>query len=263
MPASKRKERQSPFGLTMETKDKCKKSIQEDDIAILKSDFTLPLPKLDQVASIKPPLKGFTRAMSNLVEEDSLPFRRTEEGFDLKAYKLLAKSGYDFKNPLQLGQLYSDYVEEKSHGLNLTQSKLKQQGYAIEIPRTGLGYSSQELVQISTKGKGKKVMSQHITFEVEEEGKPKPVSRPSVFDRLGTSAPRESVFNRLSISLPTKEGTSRTRRSAFDRLGSTSSSTDTPRPKEGKSGLQKRNGTKACSFIPSRMKCELIVEVST
>ena len=72
VPASKRKKGKSLFRLMMETKDKCKKSIQEDDIAILKSDFTLPLPKLDQVASTKPPLKGFTRAMSNLVEEDSL-----------------------------------------------------------------------------------------------------------------------------------------------------------------------------------------------
>ena len=105
--------------------------------------------------------------------------------------------------------------------------------------------------------------SQHITFEVEKEGKPKPLSRSSVFDRLGTFAPQESVFNRLSISLPTMEGTSRTRRSAFDRLGSTSSSTNTPRPKEGKSGLQKRNGIEAYSLIPSRMKRELIVEVST
>ena len=89
----------------MKTKDKCKKSIQEKDIAILKSDFTLPLPKLDQVgelnqvASTKPPLKGFTRATRNLVEEDSLPVKRTEEGFNPKAYKLLAKSGYDFQNP--------------------------------------------------------------------------------------------------------------------------------------------------------------------
>ena len=38
VPASKRKEGQSPFGLTMETKDKCKKSIQEDDVSILKRD---------------------------------------------------------------------------------------------------------------------------------------------------------------------------------------------------------------------------------
>ena len=84
--------------------------------------------------------------MHNLVEEDSLLVRRIEEGFDPKAYKLLEKSGYDFKNPPQLGQLYSDYVEEKSHGLNSTQSKLKQQGYAIEIPRIGLGYLSEEPV---------------------------------------------------------------------------------------------------------------------
>ena len=105
--------------------------------------------------------------------------------------------------------------------------------------------------------------SQHITFEVKEEGKPKPVSRSSVFNRLGTFALRESVFNRLSIFLPTKEGTSRTRRSAFDRLRPTSSSTNTPRPKKGKSGLQKRDDTEACNLIPSRMKCELIVEVST
>ena len=90
------------------------------------------------------------------------------------------------------------------------------------------------------KAKEKKVTSQHITFEVEEEGKPKLVSRSSVFDRLRTSAPRESVFNRLRISLPTKEGTLCTRRSAFDRLGSMSSSIDTPRPKEGKSGLKEK-----------------------
>ena len=83
----------------IETKDKCKNSIQEKDITILKSDFTLPLPKLDQVASIKPLLKGFIRATHNLIEEDSLPVRRTEEGFDPKACKLLAKLGYDFQNP--------------------------------------------------------------------------------------------------------------------------------------------------------------------
>ena len=63
---------------------------------------------------------GFTRATHSLVEEDSLPVKKTEEGFDPKVYKLLAKLGYDFKNSSQLGQLYSDYVEEKSYGLNST-----------------------------------------------------------------------------------------------------------------------------------------------
>ena len=104
-----------------------------------------------------------------------------------------------------MGQLYSYYVEEKSHGLNSTQNKLKQQGYAIEIPRTRLGYSSQEPVLISTKGKGKKATAQHITFEVDEGEKLEPVSRSSVFDHLGTSTPRELVFYKLSISLPTRK----------------------------------------------------------
>ena len=89
------------------------------------------------------------------------------------------------------------------------------------------------------------------------------MSKSSVFDRLGTSTPRESVFNRLSISLPTKEGTLRACRSAFDRLGSTSNLTDISQPKKGKNGLQKRNDTEAYSLIPSHMKHELIVEVST
>ena len=111
----------------METKDKCKKSIQEKDIAILKSDFTLPLPKLDQVgeldqvASTKPPLKGFTRATRDLVEEDPLPIRRTKEGFDPKLYKLLAKSSYDFQNPPQLG-IFIQIMWKRSH-MGLTQLK--------------------------------------------------------------------------------------------------------------------------------------------
>ena len=119
--ASKRKERQSLFELIMETKDKCKNSIQEKDIAILKSDFTLPLPKLDQVASTKPPLKGFTRATRNLIEEDPLPIRRTKEGFDPKLYKLLAKSSYDFQNPPQLG-IFIQIMWKGSH-MGLTQLK--------------------------------------------------------------------------------------------------------------------------------------------
>ena len=102
----------------MEIKDKCKKSIQEKNIAILKSDFTLPLPKLDQVASTKPPLKGFTRATRNLVKEDSLLVRRIEEGFNPKAYKLLVKSGYDFQNPPQLGQATVDELKELNLGID-------------------------------------------------------------------------------------------------------------------------------------------------
>jgi hypothetical protein len=118
VPLSKRKEGQTPFGLVAEAKVRPNEPAQEKDIAILKSNLTLPLPKLDKVASTKPPLKGFVKSASDSIKEGSLPNKRTKEGFDPKAYRLLAKSGYDFNNPSQLGQLYSDCVEEKSQWLN-------------------------------------------------------------------------------------------------------------------------------------------------
>uniref|UniRef100_A0A2N9I0X6 Uncharacterized protein n=1 Tax=Fagus sylvatica TaxID=28930 RepID=A0A2N9I0X6_FAGSY len=238
VPLSKRKEGQTPFGLVAEA-------------------------KLDKVASTKPPLKGFVRSASDSIKEGSLPDKRTNEGFDPKAYRLLAKSGYDFNNPSQLGQLYSDCVEEKSQGLNQTQSKLRQQGYAIETPKTGLGYSSQEPVRISAKGKNERRTALHISFEVaEEESQAEPAPRSSVFDRLTSPTPRESVFNRLSVSIPTKEGTSHVRRSAFDRLGSPSTSKVASQSKVEKGDTRKKDESEICSLVPSRMKRELAVEVS-
>ena len=118
------------------------------------------------MASTKPPLKGFVKFASDSIKEGSLPDKRTKEGFDPRAYRLLAKSRYDFNNPSQLGQLYSDCVEEKSQGLNQIQSKLRQQDYAIETPKNGLGYSSQKPIRISAKGKNERRTALHISFEV-------------------------------------------------------------------------------------------------
>uniref|UniRef100_A0A2N9ILM6 Uncharacterized protein n=1 Tax=Fagus sylvatica TaxID=28930 RepID=A0A2N9ILM6_FAGSY len=251
VPLSKRKEGQTPFGLVAEAKVRPNEPTQEKDVAVLKSNLTLPLPKLDKVASTKPPLKGFVKSASDSIKEGSLPDKRTKEGFDPKAYKLLAKSGYDFNNPSQLGQLYSDCVEEKSQGLNQTQSKLRQQGYAIETPKTGLGYSSQEPVRISAKGKNERRTALHISFEVaEEESQAEPAPRSSVFDRLTSPTPRESVFNRLSVSIPTKEGTSHVRRSAFDRLGSPSTSKVASQSKVEKGDTRKKDESEICSLVP-------------
>uniref|UniRef100_A0A2N9HVR6 Uncharacterized protein n=1 Tax=Fagus sylvatica TaxID=28930 RepID=A0A2N9HVR6_FAGSY len=138
VPLSKRKEGQTPFGLVVEAKVRPNEPTQEKDIAILKSNLTLPLPKLDKVASTKPPLKG-----------------------------------YDFNNPSQLGQLYSDCVEEKSQGLNQTQ---KEESQAEPAPRSSV--------------------FDRLTS---------PTPRESVFNRLsvsiptkeGTSHVRRSAFDRL------------------------------------------------------------------
>jgi hypothetical protein len=83
-----------------------------------------------------------------------------------------------------------------------------------------------------------------------------------VFDRLTSLTPRESVFNRLSVSIPTKEGTSHVRRSAFDRLGSPSTSKVASQSKVEKGDTRKKDKSEICSLIPSCIKRELAVEVS-
>ncbi|XP_028068873.1 uncharacterized protein LOC114271452 [Camellia sinensis] len=69
-------------------------------------------------------LQGFVRPSQNSIEHGSLPEGRME-GFDPQAYKLLAKSGYDFADPSSLGELSLELIGEKVHGLNETQRKLR------------------------------------------------------------------------------------------------------------------------------------------
>jgi hypothetical protein len=83
-----------------------------------------------------------------------------------------------------------------------------------------------------------------------------------VFDRLTSPTPRESIFNRLNVSIPIKEGTSHVRRSAFDRLGSPSTSKVTLQSKVEKGNTQKKDESEICSLVPSRMKQELAMKVS-
>ena len=55
------------------------------------------------------------------------------------------------------------------HGLNETQKKLKQQGYAVQPSRAGLGFVPFEPIKISVKNKKIKASTQHITVEDMEE----------------------------------------------------------------------------------------------
>uniref|UniRef100_A0A2N9GV74 Reverse transcriptase domain-containing protein n=1 Tax=Fagus sylvatica TaxID=28930 RepID=A0A2N9GV74_FAGSY len=181
-----RKEGQTPFGLVAEAKVRPNEPAQEKDIAILKSNLTLPLPKLDKVASTKPPLKGFIKSASDSIKEGLLPDERTKGG---------------------------------------------QQGCAIETPKTGLGYSSQEPVRISAKGKNERRTALHISFEVAEE------------ESQAEPTPRSSM-------------------SAFDRLGSPSTSKVASQSKVEKGNTRKKGESEICSLVPSHMKRELAVEVS-
>ena len=52
-----------------------------------------------------------------------------KEWFDPKAYRLLAKSGYDFSKEGDLGKLIPEVTREKVHGLSKTQRKMGLEGH--------------------------------------------------------------------------------------------------------------------------------------
>ena len=107
--------------------------MKEEDLEVIQGSLTMPLVKLNRSAAIKPPLIGFTK-----------PIQGSMIGgwFEPKSYKLLANSGYDFKNPSQLGELYPEVTGEKIHGLNGTQQRLRQKGYDVPILNAGLGFTA-------------------------------------------------------------------------------------------------------------------------
>ena len=84
------------------------------------------------------------RSSQSLTEHDILPSERTKEWFNPKAYRLLAKVGYDFSKQGDLGKLIPEVTREKVHGLNKTQRKMPLEGHEIPIPKTGLGYTLEQ-----------------------------------------------------------------------------------------------------------------------
>ncbi|KAG5521475.1 hypothetical protein RHGRI_033888 [Rhododendron griersonianum] len=209
IPKSRRKEGQSPFEeviTTIENPAKCSQPLCKEDLQMLKGDLTTPLPTLGKPISTKPPLKGFVKSTQSPFQHSSLPEKRTD-GFDPKAYKLLANSGYDFNNPTPLGELSPKLTGEKVHGLSKAQEELRLQGYRVSPPKTGLGFTPPKPIRISAKGKGKKADVQHIIAEeVKEDDNEQVAPRVSVFDRIEAPIPRTSVFNRLGVTKETCEG---------------------------------------------------------
>lgn len=58
--------------------------------------------------------------MGRKVEHGSLPTRRTKEGFNPNAYKLLAKAGYDPRDKTTL--VPPEVTWEKTYGITATQN---------------------------------------------------------------------------------------------------------------------------------------------
>ncbi|XP_049352684.1 uncharacterized protein LOC125817173 [Solanum verrucosum] len=130
--------------------------------------LTLPIRWIDAInLSSKLPEKSISQ---NQVRDVALPTKRTREGFDPNAYKLFVKAGYNPDEPSMLGKLVSEDTTRQAH--------------------EGLGYSQPPPIRIFIR----RASNNHITFE---DDVATPNKKPSVFNRLGESTTRTSVFERL------------------------------------------------------------------
>ncbi|KAM1503857.1 hypothetical protein FF1_000156 [Malus domestica] len=107
---SSRKNGQSPFEIGTSEADT---QLHKDDVKLLKTNAVLPLIELGDAKVSKPP-QGFVKPLPKRAEPSSISTKRTEEGFDLNAYKLMSKVGYDFTSSSNLGKKNTNTVNDKS-----------------------------------------------------------------------------------------------------------------------------------------------------
>lgn len=269
VPLSHRKNGQSPFVECLRPTEDMEKpfiKLTMEDVAILKENHAMPLTSSTNHLPSKP-LKGFVRPSQNLTEHGILPSERTKEGFDPKAYRLLAKAGFDFSKQGDLGELISEATGEKMHGLSKTQRKMQLERHKIPIPKTGLGYTPEQPAQIWIKRKTNASSSQYITVEDDEnlnQRKDHLPSRVSVFDRIEGSSSRVTVFDRLNTTCLTQNCDTLACKSIFDRLGATKRPGDNH--SQNSINLENQREKKANdeirSSIPSRMKRNFALDIS-
>ena len=146
VPLSCCKKGQSPFTECLQSivdKGRPPTKLTMEDVAILKESHAMPLTSSTNPLPSKP-LNGVVRSSQCLIKHSILPSERTKEWFDLKAYRLLAKAGYNFSKQGDLGKLIPEAIGEKMHGLSKTQRKMWLEGYEIPIPKIGLGYTPEQ-----------------------------------------------------------------------------------------------------------------------
>ena len=92
----------------------------------MKEDTTIPLPNLQLIS--RDETQKSIKSSKDQTKQELFLGKIIYEGFNPKAYKLLAKARYHFTSSSRLGELSPETTSEKMHGLNETQKKLKQQG---------------------------------------------------------------------------------------------------------------------------------------
>ncbi|OIT19444.1 hypothetical protein A4A49_55051, partial [Nicotiana attenuata] len=240
-----------------------KKQMSHKDIQHLKEHMTVPVAQIPSVTCES--AKGNPQA------------DKIKGHYDPKAFILLEKSGYDFSNPSQLGELKDEVTGEKIHGLNESQMKLRKQGHYVATPKFGLGFSLAEPLRISSNRSKEIASSQYTSVEEMKEVKGNKIKqRASVFDRIGGSTPSNSVFERLShkggrvSSKHLKEVSTTSKTSVFCRLGTTRKlpsrkilSKHKEKVHEERDHFEVVADKEICSAFLSRMKRKSILSIST
>ncbi|XP_023925929.2 uncharacterized protein LOC112037349 [Quercus suber] len=269
IPLSLRKNGQSPFVECLRSTKDIEKHFTKltmEDVAILKENHVMPLTSSTNPLPSKP-LNGFVRSSQSLTEYGILPSERMKEWFDPKAYRLLARAGYDFSKQGDLGKLIPEATGEKMHGLSKTQRKMRLERHKILIPKTGLGYTPEQPAQIWIKRRTNASSSQYITVEVDESSnqrKDHPLSRVSVFDRIEGSSSRVTVFDRLNTTCLTQNRNTLACKSVFDRLGVTKRPVDnhSQNSTNFEDQGEKKANDEIRSSIPSRMKRNFALDIN-
>ncbi|KAM2197355.1 hypothetical protein ACFX1Q_000767 [Malus domestica] len=241
---SRRKNGQSPF--ETET-SKADTQWHNDNVKLLKTNAVLPLTQLGDAKIARLP-QGFIKTLPKGVKPSFLLTKRTEEGFDPNAYKLMSKAGYDFAFSSNPEKKVSNTVNNKEHNLTKTQKKLNEHGYRVNNNKAGLGFTPNAPVKISSKAKN--ASTQHISVSVEQnQEEPKSAARTSVFDRMNRLMPRISALDSIGALERLEDNKKPSRKREIT-------------PKEEKlDGLARKDDVR--SSIPSRMKRQAILEVDT
>ena len=124
VPVAKRKEGQSLFS--------------GDEKSILKDlqGLNLPVTKITKPRPSSQLLKGFTRpSQGPIVEHGTLPTKRTKEGLDPNAYRLMAKVGYNHEKTNGLGKLIPEASRTEEHKVS------KAKGFGVTSSKVGIGYT--------------------------------------------------------------------------------------------------------------------------
>jgi len=108
-----------------------------------------------------------TSSRGSFQEESDLPWKSTNDRFDLNTYKLMKKFGYDFSKRASLGYL----IEAKPYGLNDTKNDIELRDEVV-TPKIFLGYiPPQPTIRILGWDRDKQSLAQYIiTEEVNDEG---------------------------------------------------------------------------------------------